>query len=239
MLGRSSGDTLPPKSEGRGFQRSPHHLDDLSLRETRLFLDFLKSDPILPCKEDNPICLFGWELRSAHFFMSVIWLHFELKRQQNHPTILPILQQIDPPIDLSIPIHVPRVANSIEMALQSRGNTSRWVWSFWTQGTYARSTQAQPSTLWVSGSDRIAAWHLRCNWFSHLQIRYLHLLRHQLSNPVASVPDSLVDSAAIPSLAISDHTSFKPIFLPWSESFLRATRRSWSGWLNDFLMLGV
>ena len=59
MLGRSSGDTLPPKSEGRGFQRSPHHLDDLSLRETRLFLDFLKSDPILPCKEDNPICLFG------------------------------------------------------------------------------------------------------------------------------------------------------------------------------------
>ena len=196
MLGRSSGDTLPPKSEGRGFQRSPHHLDDLSLRETRLFLDFLKSDPILPCKEDNPICLFWWERRGAHFFMSVIWLHFELKRQQNHPTILPILQQIDPPIDLSIPIHVPRVANSIEMALQSRGNTSRWVWSFWTQGTYARSTQAQPSTLWVSGSDRIAAWHLRCNWFSHLQIRYLHLLRHQLSNPVASVPDSLVVSAA-------------------------------------------
>ncbi len=59
MLGRSSGYTLPPKSEGRGFQRSPHHLDDLSLRETRLFLNFLKSDPILPGKVNNSICLLG------------------------------------------------------------------------------------------------------------------------------------------------------------------------------------
>ena len=57
MFGRSSRYTLSPKSEGRGFQRSPHHLDDIRLGETSLFLNFLKSDPILPRKVDNSICL--------------------------------------------------------------------------------------------------------------------------------------------------------------------------------------